>query len=70
MSLLTHPDAGGDKKLFKAINRACQILTNDAEREAYNKFGLDEGEKFIYKQKWQLNCPYESTNFLYCKTFI
>ena len=45
MSMLTHPDAGGDEKFFKTINRAYQILTNDAAREAYNIFGLDEAEK-------------------------
>ena len=45
MSLLTHPDAGGDKEFFKTINRAYQILTNDVAREAYNIFGLDETEK-------------------------
>ena len=37
--LLTHPDAGGDEQFFKTINREYQILTNDAEREAYNIFG-------------------------------
>ena len=40
-SLLTVTDAGGDKKFFKAINRAYQILTNDAGPEAYNTFGFD-----------------------------
>ena len=34
MSLLTHPDAGGEE-FFKTINRANQILKNDAAREAY-----------------------------------
>ena len=47
MSLLTHPDAGGDKKFFKIINRAYQILMNDGARKAYNNFGLDEAEKFM-----------------------
>ena len=45
MSLLTHPDAAGDKEFFKTINGTYQILTNDAAREAYNIFGLDEAEK-------------------------
>ena len=36
ISLLTHPDAGGDEVFFKTINRAYQVLTNIAEREAYN----------------------------------
>ena len=30
MSLLTHPDAGADEEIFKTINRAYQILTDDA----------------------------------------
>ena len=50
MSLLTHPGAGGDKELFKTINRAYQILTNDAAREAYNIFGFDEAEKVMNNQ--------------------
>ena len=45
MSLLTHPDAGGDEEFGKTINRACQILMNDGAREAYNNFGLDEARK-------------------------
>ena len=40
-SLLTHIDAGGDEEIFKTINRANQILTNDAGRVAYNIFQLD-----------------------------
>ena len=47
MSLLTHPDAGGDEEFFKTINRAYQILMNDGAREAYNNFGLDEAEKVM-----------------------
>ena len=47
MSLLTHPDAGGDEEFFKTVNRAYQILMNDGAREAYNNFGLDETEKFM-----------------------
>ena len=50
MSLLTHHDAGGDKEFFKTINRAYQIPTNDAAREAYNIFGLDEAEKTMKHQ--------------------
>ena len=50
MSLLTHPDAGGDEEFFKTINRAYQILTNYAAREAYNIFGLDEAEKVLNNQ--------------------
>ena len=47
MSLLTHPDAGGDEEFFKTINRAYQILMNDGAREAYNNLGLDEAEKVM-----------------------
>ena len=47
MSLLTHPDAGGDDEFFKTINRAYQILMNDGAREGYNNFGLDEAEKVM-----------------------
>ena len=50
MRLFTHPDAGGDKEIFKNINRVYQILTNDAAREAYNILGLDEGEKVMNSQ--------------------
>ena len=50
MSLLTHPDAGADEGFFKTMNRAYQILTNDAAREAYNIFGLDEAEKVMNNQ--------------------
>ena len=34
MSLLTHPDAGGDEEFFKTVNRAYQILMNNGAREA------------------------------------
>ena len=47
MSLLTHPDAGGDEEFFKAINRAYQILMNDGAREMYNNFGRVEAEKVM-----------------------
>ena len=47
MSLLTHPDAGGDEEFLETINRAYQILMNDGAREAYNNFGLDEAEKVM-----------------------
>ena len=50
MSLLMHPDAGEDKEFFKTINWAYQNLTNDAAREAYNIFGLDEAEKVMNNQ--------------------
>ena len=51
MSLLTHPDAGGDEEFFKTINRAYQILMNDGAREPYNNFGLDEAEKRMNDEK-------------------
>ena len=47
MSLLTHPDAGGDEEFLQTINRAYQILMKDGVREAYNNFGLDEAEKVM-----------------------
>ena len=47
MSLLTHPDGGGDEEFSKTINRAYQILMNDGAREAYNNFGLYEAEKVM-----------------------
>ena len=52
MSLLTHPDAGGDEEFFKTSNRANQILTNDAAREAYNIFGPDDAEKVMNNENW------------------
>ena len=45
MSLLTYHDAVANKELFKTINWAYQIGTNDAAREVHNIFGLDETEK-------------------------
>ena len=47
MSLLMHPDTGGDEEFFRTINRAYQILMNGVAREAYNNFGLDEAEKVM-----------------------
>ena len=47
MSLLTDPAASGDKEFFKAINRAYQILSNDAMRQAYIIFGLEEAENIL-----------------------
>ena len=51
MNMLTHPDAGGDEEFFMTINRLYQILTNDAEPEAYNIFRLDEAEKVMKQPK-------------------
>ena len=42
--------SGGDEEIFKTINRAYQILINDAAREAYNIFGLDEAGKIMNNQ--------------------
>ena len=47
ISLLMHPEAGGDEKSFKNINWAYQILTNDAARETHNTIGLDDAEKVM-----------------------
>ena len=52
MSLLTHPDAGGEEEFFKTINRAYQFLTNDAVQEAYNINGLDKEEKIMGDKNW------------------
>ena len=47
MSLLTHPDAGGDEEFFKTLNRAYRKQMNDGAREAYNNFELDKAEKIM-----------------------
>ena len=47
MSLLPHPDAGGDEEFFKTIDRAYQTLMSDGAREAFNNFELDGKEKFM-----------------------
>ena len=47
MSLLTHPDAGGEDEFFKINNRAYQILMSNEARELYNNFGPDEAEKVM-----------------------
>ena len=70
MRLFTHPDANGDKDFFKTINRGYQILTNDAAREAYNIFHLDEAEKIMNNKNWWLNILSATTNVSYSKTFI
>ena len=44
--MLKHPVADGDEQFFKTINRAYQILKNDAARES-NIFVLDELEKVM-----------------------
>ena len=61
---MTHPDADGDKEFFKTINRAYQILTNNAAREAYNIFGLDKAGKVMNDKNWSFKFPYETTIFL------
>ena len=63
MTLLTHPDVGGDKKFFKTIKQAYQILTNDAPQEAYNIFGQDKAETPIDDKNCYLNFQCKSTNF-------
>ena len=57
------PDVDGDKKFFKTINRLNQTLTNDAAREAYNIFGIDEVDKVMNDKNWYLNFSYEITSF-------
>ena len=47
MSLITHPDVGGDGKFIVTINRVYQILTNYMAREAYNVFRLERAEKVM-----------------------
>ena len=52
MSLLTHPDASGDDVFFNTINRANQILTNDAAQEAYKLFSFGEAKKVMTTENW------------------
>ena len=61
--ILTNLDAVGDQELFKKINRACQILTNDAAHEAYKILGIDDAEKVMNNENRYLNFSSESTTF-------
>ena len=36
-----HPDKGGDPEVFKDINNAYEILSDDQKRATYDKYGLD-----------------------------
>jgi len=36
-----HPDKGGDEHLFKEINAAYEILSDEKKRELYDKYGLE-----------------------------
>ena len=35
----THPDKGGDEKLFKEIAEAYEVLSNPAKKETYDRYG-------------------------------
>ena len=39
-----HPDKGGDPELFKEIQRASEVLTDEKKRHLYDNFGVIEGE--------------------------
>jgi len=41
MSLLHHPDKGGDSKRFTALNHAFDVLKNIEKRAFYDKYGVD-----------------------------
>jgi DnaJ family protein A protein 2 len=41
LSLVHHPDRGGDEHKFKEINAAYEILSDEEKRKAYDKYGLD-----------------------------
>jgi DnaJ family protein A protein 2 len=41
LSLVHHPDRGGDEHKFKEINAAYEILSDESKREAYDKYGID-----------------------------
>lgn len=41
LSLIHHPDRGGDEHKFKEINAAYEILSDEEKRKAYDKYGLE-----------------------------
>ena len=47
MSLLTHYDDGGDQKILPKISRSIQTLSNDALRDAYKIFGLEDAKRVL-----------------------
>jgi DnaJ family protein A protein 2 len=40
-----HPDKGGDEHLFKEINAAYEILSDEEKRKLYDKYGLEGVEQ-------------------------
>jgi DnaJ homolog subfamily A member 2 len=41
LTLVHHPDKGGDENTFKEINAAYEVLSNKEKRELYDKYGLE-----------------------------
>lgn len=41
LTLVHHPDKGGDENTFKEINAAYEVLCNKDKRELYDKYGLE-----------------------------
>ena len=41
LAIQHHPDKGGDQELFKEINAAYEILSNEEKRQIYDKHGLE-----------------------------
>ncbi len=39
-----HPDKGGDPEIFKEIQRASEVLTDERKRKLYDELGVIEGE--------------------------
>lgn len=40
-AMKAHPDKGGDPELFKEINQAYEVLSNEEKRATYDKYGMD-----------------------------
>jgi len=49
-----HPDKGGDEKIFKEINEAYQVLSDDKKRAQYDQFGrvFEEGGSYQEGFSW------------------
>lgn len=41
LTLIHHPDKGGDETKFKEINAAYEVLSNAEKRQLYDKYGLE-----------------------------
>jgi DnaJ family protein A protein 2 len=41
LTLIHHPDKGGDEAKFKEINAAYEVLSNAEKRQLYDKYGLE-----------------------------